>query len=81
MHRHEIDRFRRHLLCRHYQIAFVLAVGVVSHDNDAALGDFAYHIVDRVELKCLRRPCNHRDNTITSSALMSNSYSHSCSCP
>ena len=50
--RHEIDRFGRHLLRRHDQIAFVLAVGVVGHDDHAPFGDVAQHIVNCIELKC-----------------------------
>jgi len=75
MRGHEVDRFRRHFFCRHHQIAFVLAVGVVGHDHNAAFGDIAHHIVNRIELKCLLCLRNHWNNTITSSAPLSNSYS------
>src|SRR4029450_12828440 len=34
--RHEIDRFRRDLLGRERQVAFVLAIFVVAHDDDLA---------------------------------------------
>ena len=59
MRRHEIHRLRRHLLRRHHQIALVLAVRIIGHDHDASLGDVAHHIVNRVELKCLVRLCDH----------------------
>jgi hypothetical protein len=41
MRRHEIDRFRRHFLGRHDQIAFVLAIGIIGHDHHAPFGDVA----------------------------------------
>ena len=52
---HEIDRLRRDFFRRHDQIAFVLAIGIVGHDHHAPFGDIAHHIVNRIELKCLRR--------------------------
>ena len=72
--RHEIDRFRRHFFRCHDQIAFVLAIGIVGHDHHAPFGDVAHHIVNRIELKCLCGLCNHRNNTITSRAALSNSH-------
>ena len=77
---HEIDRFRCHFLCRHYEIAFVLTIRVVGHDHHAPFRDVAHHVINRIELKCLLRLCNHRNHTITSPAALSNSYSYSCSC-
>ena len=55
MRRHEIDGFRRHLFSRHHQIALVLAIGIIGHDDHASFGDVAHHIVNGVELKCLSR--------------------------
>ena len=78
MRGHEVDRFRRHFLGRHHQVAFILAVGVVGHDHNATLCDIAHHIIDRVELKCLFRLRNHRNNTITAPAARSNYYSCCC---
>ena len=56
---HEVDRLGSDLFGRHYQIAFVLAVGVVCHNDHAALGDVAHHIIDGVELKRLLCRRNH----------------------
>ena len=64
--RHEIDRFRRHFLRRHHQVALVLAIGVVGHDHNAPLGDVAHHIVNRVELKCLGRFRDHPRDSYSS---------------
>src|SRR5205823_8523004 len=55
-----------------FRSAFVLAVGIVGHDDHAAFGDVAQHIVDCVELKCLWRFCNHRNHTITPGDARSN---------
>ncbi len=65
---------RRRLFRGHDQVAFVLAVGIVRHNDDAALGDVAHDIVNSVELKCLLRLGDHRINTITSTDAVSNSY-------
>ena len=61
---HEIDRFRRDLLGRDDQVALVLAIGVIRHDDHAALGDIADHIVNRVELKRLFRLDDHRATSL-----------------
>ena len=59
MCRHEVHIFRRGLLRRHYEVAFVFAVRVVGHDNELSLGDVAHHVVDRVELKRFGSFRNH----------------------
>ena len=67
MSRHEIYRFRRHLLRCDYQVAFVLAIGVVGNDHNPPLGDVAHHIVNRIELKCFPRlACHGRGDNVTS---------------
>jgi hypothetical protein len=68
MGRHEVDRFGGDFFGGHYQVPFVLAVSIVRHNDNAALGDVAYNIVNSVELKCLLRLGDHRINTITSPA-------------
>ena len=72
---HEIDRFGRDLLRRYHQIAFILTIGIVGHNDHASFGDVAQHIVNRVKLKCFCRLRDHRNNTITSGARWGNSYS------
>src|SRR5436189_5021898 len=72
---HEVNRLRGYFFGGHYQVAFVLTIGIIRHNDDATLGDIAYHIVNSVKLKCLLRLGDHRNNTITSSAVLSNSYS------
>src|SRR5262249_46683704 len=76
MRSHEINCFRGYFLSCHDQVAFVFAVGIVRHDDNATLGDVAYHIVNCIELKRLTRLGNHSDNTNTSVARLINS----CSC-
>ena len=75
MRSHEINRFRRHFFGGHYQVTFVLTIGIIRYYDNAALGDVAYHIVNSVELKRLLRLGDHRTNTITFPAVLSNSYS------
>ena len=41
VHRHEIDRLRRRLLRRHDEVALVLPIRIVRHDDHLALGDVA----------------------------------------
>lgn len=65
---HEIYRLRRHFFGSHHQVAFVLAVGIVGHNDNAALGNVAYDIVNGIELKSLLRFGDHLTNTITSVA-------------
>ena len=72
MRRHEIDRIWGHFLSGHDQITFVFAIGIVGYDDQAALRDVAYHIVHRIELKCLRCLCNHRNSTFTGAAALGN---------
>ena len=57
--RHEINRFRRHFLGTHDEIAFVLAIGIVGDNDHAPFRNVAQNIVNRVELKCVLRPGNH----------------------
>ena len=75
MRSHKVNRLRGYFFGGHYQVAFVLTIGIIRHNDDAALGDIAYHIVNSVKLKCLLRLGDHRNNTITSPAVLSNSYS------
>jgi len=64
-HRHEVHRFWRHFLGRDHQIAFILAIGVVSHDHDFAFGDVAHDVVNRVERKVsVDFPIIERDATL-----------------
>ena len=77
---HEVHCFRSHFFGGHYQVAFVLAIGIVRHYDNAPLGDVAYHIVNRVELKRLFALEIIENNTITSYEVLSN-YSCSCFCP
>src|SRR6202035_4707928 len=79
MRSHEVNGFRRHFVGSHHEIAFVLAIGIIRHYDDAALGDVTYHIVNSIKPKCLLRLGDHRNNTITSPAALSNSYSCSWS--
>ena len=69
---HEVNRFGGHFFGGHYQVAFVLPIGVVRDYDNAALGDVAYHIVNSVELKSLLLSGNHQINTITSPPALSN---------
>ncbi len=39
MHRHEVDQIRRDPLRRAHQVALVLAILVIGHDNEAAVTD------------------------------------------
>ena len=66
MRSHEINRFRGYFFGCHHQVAFVLAIGIVRYNDNAALGDVAYYIVDCIKLKCLIGLGDHRINTITS---------------
>ena len=75
MHCHEVDRFRRRLFCRHHQVAFVLAIGVVGHDDELPRRDVAHDIVDGIEFQSDRRLRNHKGNTITAPFLFSNGNS------
>ncbi len=50
---HEIDRFGRHHLCGHYQVAFVFAILVVQHDDHLAGADVLDRVLDRVERRRL----------------------------
>jgi hypothetical protein len=52
--RHEVDRFGRRELCRDHEIAFVLPVGIVHDDDEAAAPDLLDRFVDRGERR-LRR--------------------------
>ena len=71
---HEVNRFGGNFFGGHHQVAFVLAVGIVGNNDNAALGDVAYDILNSVELKCLLRLGDHRNNTITSADAVSNCY-------
>ena len=72
VHGHEVDRLRRRLFRGHDEIAFVFAIGVVGHDDNAAGSDIAQDIVDGIELKDFARLGNHSDN-ISSPWLFGNS--------
>ena len=67
---HEIYRFGRHFFGSHHQVAFVLAVGIVRYNDNAALGNVAYDIVNGIEVKSLLRFGDHLSNTITSVAAL-----------
>ena len=59
MRRHEIDRRRRHLFRCHHQVALILPIRIVGHDHELSFGEVTDHVIDRVELKCLRRFRDH----------------------
>ncbi len=46
---HEIDMFRRNLLCGHDQVALVLAVFIINHNNETSGTEFFYSLLDSVE--------------------------------
>ena len=50
---------RRRLLRRHDEVAFVLAVGVIGHDDDLSRRDVAQDVVNRIEFKVYRRFSDH----------------------
>src|SRR5678816_2303348 len=52
---HEVDRLRSGLLGRHQQVALVLAVLVVDHDQQAAGADLLDALLDRDELGLAHR--------------------------
>jgi hypothetical protein len=59
MRRHEVDRLRRDVLGRDRQVALVLAVGSVDHDDEPAGADVLDRLLDgregrrRRNLRCV----------------------------
>ena len=51
VHGHKVHRFRRHLLRRHHEIAFVLAICVIGHDHEFPGANIFEDVFDGVELR------------------------------